>query len=75
MLSAVSSFTWEEAPHAYFLHLQTSYSNRTQRYYQVTLTGVHSRGNLLVDLNIAAIHHRSTRRITVAHSEGKGVYT
>ena len=75
MLSAVSSFTWEEAPREYFPHLQTSHSKRTQRYYQATLSGIHSRGNLLVDLNIAAIHHRSTGRITVAHSEGEGVYT
>ena len=75
MLSTVSSITWEEAPHEYFLHLQASHTKRTQRYSQATLSGVHSRGNLLVDLNIAAIHHRSTRRITVAHSEGKGVYT
>lgn len=35
MPSAIPSFTWEEALHEFFLHLQATQAKKTQRYYQV----------------------------------------
>ena len=44
MLSAISSsnpvFTWDEALHEFFLHLQATRAKKTQRYYQVQIGGL-----------------------------------
>jgi len=40
MLSAFPSFTWEEALHEYFLHLQATRAKKTQHYYEVQVGGL-----------------------------------
>jgi site-specific recombinase XerD len=40
MLSAIPSFTWEEALHEFFLHLQATRAKKTQHYYEVQVGGL-----------------------------------
>jgi site-specific recombinase XerD len=40
MSSAIPSFTWEEALHEFFLHLQATRAKKTQRYYAVQIGGL-----------------------------------
>ena len=40
MSSATPLFTWEEALHEFYLHLQATRAQKTQRYYEVQLGGL-----------------------------------
>ncbi len=37
---SIPSFTWEEALHEFFLHLQATRAKKTQRYYKVQIGGL-----------------------------------
>lgn len=69
MLSAIPSFTWEEALHEFFLHLQASRAKKTQRYYQVQV-GQLARWATEQNVPFATFGKRHMDRYLVQRAEG-----
>lgn len=75
MLSATPSFTWEEALHEFFLHLQATRAKKTQHYYEVQVGGL-ARWAAENDLPFTGFGKRHMDRYLVSRAEaGKAQLT
>ena len=75
MSSAIPSFTWEEALHEFFLHLQATRAKKTQLYYQVQIGGL-SRWAIEQQIPFSTFGKRHMDRFLVSRAEsGKAPLT
>lgn len=75
MSSAILSFTWEEALHELFLHLQATRAKKTQQYYRVQLGGL-ARWATQADVPFSGFGKRHMDRFLVSRAEeGKAPLT
>ena len=75
MSSAIPSFTWEEALHEFFLHLQATRAKKTQRYYGVQIGGL-SRWAINQQIPFPGFGKRHMDRYLVSRAEaGKAPLT
>ncbi len=75
MSSAIPTFTWEEALHEFYLHLQATRAKKTQLYYQVQIGGL-SRWAIEQQIPFSTFGKRHMDRFLVSRAEeGKAPLT